>query len=45
LKAENFIVFGDGRVIKAVDLESVAAHKECLRAYTAETYPPEVSFT
>jgi hypothetical protein len=40
LKAENFIVF-DGDVIKAVDLESVAAHRECLRAYTAETYPPE----
>ena len=28
-------------VIKAVDLESVAGHKEFLRAYTAETYPPE----
>jgi hypothetical protein len=40
LKSENFIVF-DGDVIKAVDLESVAAHKECLRAYTAEAYPPE----
>eukprot|EP00980_Cylindrotheca_fusiformis_P018695 scaffold6226_cov118-Cylindrotheca_fusiformis.AAC.9 len=40
LKAENFIVF-DGDVIKAVDLESVAAHGENLRAYTAETYPPE----
>ncbi|KAL3942755.1 MAG: hypothetical protein SGBAC_003099 [Bacillariaceae sp.] len=40
LKAENFIVF-DGDKIKAVDLESVAAHNEFLRAYTAETYPPE----
>jgi len=40
LKAENFIVF-DGDKIKAVDLESVAAHNEFLRAYTAEAYPPE----
>jgi len=40
LKAENFIVF-PGDKIKAVDLESVAAHNEFLRAYTAETYPPE----
>ncbi|CAJ1962669.1 unnamed protein product [Cylindrotheca closterium] len=40
LKAENFIVF-NGDKIKAVDLESVAAHNEFLRAYTAETYPPE----
>jgi hypothetical protein len=40
VKAENLIVFPDGN-IKAVDLESVAAHGECLRCYTAETYPPE----
>lgn len=40
LKAENFIVFQDDS-IKAVDLESIAAHNEYPRAYTAETYPPE----
>ena len=45
VKAENLIVFDsdiDGSItIKAVDLESVAAKGEYLRAYTAETYPPE----
>ena len=40
LKAENFIVFASGE-IKGADLESVAAHEERLRMYTAETYPPE----
>jgi hypothetical protein len=41
VKSENLIVFEDGRAIKAIDLESVAGHQEYLRAYTAETYPPE----
>lgn len=40
VKAENFVVLPDGS-IKAVDLESLAAHGECLRCYSAETYPPE----
>eukprot|EP00957_Ditylum_brightwellii_P172514 13134194-Ditylum_brightwellii.AAC.1 len=40
LKAENFIVF-DGDIIKGADLESIAAHGETLRIYTAEAYPPD----
>ncbi|CAJ1956805.1 unnamed protein product [Cylindrotheca closterium] len=40
VKAENFVVMRDGK-IKAIDLESVTAHGEFLRCYTAETYPPE----
>lgn len=41
VKAENLLVFPITGQIKAIDLESVAAHGECLRCYTAETYPPE----
>jgi len=41
VKAENLIVFGEGEIIKAIDLESFARPNEFLRAYTAETYPPE----
>jgi len=41
VKAENLIVFGSGETIKAVDLESFTEPNTFLRAYTAETYPPE----
>jgi len=41
VKCENLIVFGSGEIIKAIDLESVIGHNDILRAYTAETYPPE----
>ena len=41
LKAENFIVFGDGSTVKGADLESVAHYQGNIRVYTAETYPPE----
>eukprot|EP00980_Cylindrotheca_fusiformis_P021924 scaffold8755_cov145-Cylindrotheca_fusiformis.AAC.1 len=45
VKAENLLVFQNDNnnniIIKAIDLESVAAHGEYLRCYTAESYPPE----